>query len=298
MTASSTAERPPLSKVAREGAKRALRTYGVVTSGLRAEPDFLVIGGKRCGTTSLFRNLARHPDVLSLFPAPEQIKGAHFFDTNYDKGLSWYRSHFPTSARLALARRAAGRSKVVGEASPYYLFHPHAARRAAAAVPRAKLIVLLRNPAERAYSHYRERVRHGAESLTFEAALDREDERLAGEEEQMLADESYVSFAHEHLSYFRQGEYALALERWLSWFPRDSFLFVRSEDLFADPEPAYETVTDFLGLSPLPSETFEKHNYHPGSPMEPRTRAQLIERYRAANDRLAALIDFDVRSWT
>lgn len=292
------ADRSSVSSALREGAKRALRTYGIATSSLRARPDFVVIGGKRCGTTSLFRNLARHPDFVPLFPAPERIKGAHFFDTNYRRGTSWYRSHFPARARLALLQRVSGRKKIVGEASPYYLFHPHAARRAAAAVPDTKIVVLLRNPVERAYSHYRERVRHGVEELRFEEALDREEERLAGEEDRMLEDELYVSFAHEHLSYYHQGEYALALERWLSWFPPESFLFVRSEDLFADPEATYRGVTDFLGVPPLASETFEKHNYHPGSPMAPSTREQLIDRYRLPNERLAKLIDFDTRSWT
>ncbi|MDQ4094729.1 MAG: sulfotransferase domain-containing protein [Actinomycetota bacterium] len=281
---------------ARNAVKMTLRAYAIGTSSLRAQPDFIVIGGKRCGTTSLFRNLARHPDFVPLFPPAQQIKGAHFFDTNFTKGKTWYRSHFPLRATVA-RRRSDNRVSFTGEASPYYLFHPHAARRARDCVPDAKLIVLLRNPPDRAFSHYRERVRHGVESLSFEEALEAEDVRLAGEEEKLLADETYYSFAHEHLSYFRQGLYADALERWLQFFPRDRFLFLRSEDMFTRPAAAYDEVTTFLGVAALPEDTFERHNWHPGDPMRASTRAQLATRFADANERLSRLLDMGFPAW-
>ncbi|MDQ4004850.1 MAG: sulfotransferase domain-containing protein, partial [Actinomycetota bacterium] len=140
----------------RRSAKRVLRGVGVATSWARPLPDFVVIGAKRAGTTSLYAYLAEHPDVAPLFPARQRIKGVHYFDTNHHRGLRWYRSHMPS-----WIRRTGGR--LAGEASPYYLAHPLAAERAARTIPDAKLVVLLRNPADRAYSHYRERVRHDAE---------------------------------------------------------------------------------------------------------------------------------------
>ncbi|MDQ4142871.1 MAG: sulfotransferase domain-containing protein [Actinomycetota bacterium] len=280
----------------RTAAKKGARAYGMATSAVRAQPDFVIIGGKRCGTTSLFRNLSTHPSYVPLFPARQQIKGAHFFDTNYSRGMTWYRSHFPVRARLRSARGGPS-PRITGEASPYYLFHPHAGARAARGIPQAKLIVLLRNPVDRAYSHYRERVRHQVETLSFEEALESEDRRLAGEEERMLADETYVSFAHEHLSYVRQGLYARALRRWLEVFSREQFLFVVSEDLFRDPKEAYGRVTRFLGVESLPLKTFEKFNWHPGSPMAKETRSFLEDRFRGPNAELESLLEMDFSAW-
>ena len=291
-------ERPRPAAVAavRTAAKAALRAYGVVTSPVRGLPDFIVIGGKRCGTTSLYRNLATHPLVAPLFPRAQQIKGTHFFDTNYHRGVSWYRSHFPTHLRRA-AEESEGPGRVVGEACPYYLFHPHAPRRTYELVPDAKLIVLLRDPVARAYSHYRERVRHGVEKLTFEEALAREPERLAGEEERMISDDAYYSFAHEHFSYVGQGEYVRALERWLRLFPRELFLFVVSEDLFGHPEATYARVTGFLGLPPLTTASFERFNFHAGPSIEPDTRRALAERFAPHNRRLTELTGVDTSAW-
>ena len=132
---------------------------------------------------------------------------------------------------------------------------------------------------------------------TFEEALAAEGDRLKGEEERLLSDDSYVSPAHEHLSYFNQGRYAASLERWLDVFPRDNFMFVRSEDMFVDPGPVYDEVTSWLGVSPLPVQEYERFNFHQGAPMKSETRAMLAERYAADNEHLTRLIGFDVSRW-
>jgi|SRR5690242_3518862 len=119
-------------------------------------PHFLIIGAQRCGTTSLFEYLARHPDV-----APPSAKELHFFDSEYHKGDAWYRERFP-SLRNGF---------ITGEATPYYIFHPHTPTRVRDWNSKVKLIVLLRNPVDRAYSHYHHEVRLGTESLDFETAL-------------------------------------------------------------------------------------------------------------------------------
>lgn len=286
------AERDPMVKAV---AKKGLRLVGMATSPVRALPDFIIIGGKRCGTTSVFRNLSRHPGYVPLFPAAQKIKGPHFFDTHFDRGMTWYRSHFPPRSRLGASSSGV---RFTGESSPYYLFHPQAPKRAARHVPDAKLIVLLRNPADRAFSHYRERVRHGAETLSFEDALDAEKDRLAGEEERILKDESYASWTHEHQSYQAQGRYARSLERWLEHFPRRQFLFVRSEDLFETPRETYGRITDFLGVEPLASDTFEHHNFHPGDPMDPSVRKRLEDAFADDNERLARMLDLDLSAWS
>ena len=134
-------------KPVRRGLKTVIRAvYVMPTSPLRLLPDFLILGAQRCGTTSLYNYLAQHPSVGPLVLE----KGAHYFSTNYDKSLAWYRSHFPMKWRAAAERRH-GRPFVTGEGSPYYLFHPLAAQRVAKTLPHVKLLVMLRDPVERAY---------------------------------------------------------------------------------------------------------------------------------------------------
>lgn len=286
------ASRSGLSIQARSAAKKALRAYGVASSRLRRLPDFMIIGGKRCGTTSLHNYLVEHPRVAPLFPAPQKIKGVHYFDSNFHRGRAWYRSHFATYLTATpLARRT------IGEASPYYLFHPHAAGRARDLVPSVRLIVLLRNPVDRAYSHYRERCRHGVETLSFEEAIEREEERLQGEEERMLLDASYYSFNHEHLSYLAQGYYARSLARWTGLFDHGQFLLLPSEDFFRDPRITYKKVLDFLGLSAFTPPSFDRYNFHPGSAMHAATRERLIQHVRPWNEELAEMVGFDLSEW-
>ena len=146
----------------------------VLTAPARALPDFVILGAQKAGTTSLYAYLCAHPDVRAA-----ARKEVHYFDLNYARGATWYRSMFPLAAGLARERRG-GRRVLVGEASPYYLFYPLAAERAGAVVPSAQLIVLLRDPVERAWSHYRHEVKAGREPLEFEAALAAEPTRLAG----------------------------------------------------------------------------------------------------------------------
>ena len=277
----------------REGMKGALRSWGVLTGGTRGLPSFLVIGAKRGGTTSLFDYLLQHPHVSPIYPAVQRIKGIRYFDLHYANGDGWYRSHFPTRARVRRMERRLGGPYLGGEASPYYLFHPRAPERAHRTVPDAKLIVILRDPVERAFSHYRERLRHGAEPLTFEEAIDAEADRVRGEAARLLADEHAYSYAHEHFTYVGQGEYAAPLELWLERFARERLLVVRSEDMFEDPAGLFRRVQAFLELPLVDLEGYGRLNYHPGSAMEASIRRRLREHFAPHNRRLAELIGTD-----
>ncbi len=253
----------------------AIRHYGAATSALRMSPDYLIIGAKRGGTTSLARYLLLHPDVRPLFPARETRKGTYFFDVNYARGEAWYRSHFPTRTAHSLAERRAGRSLLVGEATPYYLHHPHAAVRARGLAPDAKVIVLLRDPVERAYSHWIERTRNGVETLDFAQAIDAEADRLEGEEARMLADPGYQSFAHQHYSYVDQGRYARGLRRWMEAYPANQLLVLRSEDFYADPAAVYAQTLGFLGLRLHTLDAFKAWNMKPKEAIDPEIVARL-----------------------
>ncbi len=217
--------------------KRAVQavTVGVgrVTSGARMTPDFLIIGGQRCGTTSMYRTLAQHPNVLKAV----KHKGVHYFDTDYGRGMAWYRAHFPLERTAAAVERRTGVPSLTFESSPYYMFHPLAAERIAADLPGVKVIVLLRDPVERAYSAHAHELARGFETEDFETALALEDERLAGEAEKMAADPTYLSHSHQHHGYLQRGRYVDHLERLEAVFGRERMHVVDSHAFFTDPEP-------------------------------------------------------------
>lgn len=256
-------------RAAREGGKRVLREYGRRTAPSRGLPDFAVIGAKRGGTTSLYNYLLEHPSVAPMFPARQNIKGTHYFDSHYWRGIDWYKSHFP------VRRGAPGSTRLTGEGSPYYLFHPLAASRMAADTPTTRLVVLLRDPVERAYSHYKERVRHQAESLSFEDAIAREPERLRGEEERIISTPGYLSREHEDHSYVAQGIYAPMLRRWFDVFDPQRVLVLFSEDFYADPDKTANQVWGFLGLPPHDLKDRRRFNYHDAPDLAQETRSAL-----------------------
>ena len=138
-----------------------------ITSLFHALPDFLIIGIAKSGTTSLYGLISAHPHVV-----PARLKEVHYFtdSRNYGMGALWYRARFPSmSYKRRLAVRY-GRKILSGEASSTYMFHPMAPGRVKALLPDVKLIAILRNPVDRAYSDYHMQVRERRESLTFEDA--------------------------------------------------------------------------------------------------------------------------------
>ncbi|HEU4753558.1 MAG TPA: sulfotransferase domain-containing protein [Armatimonadota bacterium] len=266
-------------------ARLAERGLRAITARARLLPDFLIIGAQKGGTTSLYEYLAAHPCV-----GPAAIKEVHFFDLKWDRGVSWYRAQFPTAQEKRRAEQATGQPFLTGEATPYYLYHPPAAERAFSVVPAARLIVMLRNPADRAYSHYQHERRAGREPLSFEEALEREVERLAEEPEAMTGRAEFSSGRRRH-SYLARGRYAEQLERWLARFPREQLLILNSERFYADPAAATEQACRFLGLPPPAQAEYPRHN--PGSyrgGMEPATRRRLLDHFAPENERLFRLL--------
>ncbi|HET8640542.1 MAG TPA: sulfotransferase domain-containing protein, partial [Pseudonocardiaceae bacterium] len=166
---------------ARAAVRAVTRTVGRWTADGRLRPGFLIVGAQRCGTTSLFKTLSQHPAVL---PAVFH-KGVHYFDTGYHHGLAWYLGHFPTVRAAEAVRRQHGVPAVTGESSPYYMFHPLAPQRIAADLPGVRLLVLLRDPVERAYSAHAHELARGYETEAFETALELEPARVAGERERL-----------------------------------------------------------------------------------------------------------------
>ena len=263
-----------------QSGRAAVRTFGMVTADARPDPDFLLIGAKRGGSTSFYFDLITHPQVALLFPRPDRLpkatatKGIHYFDSNYFRGSRWYRSHLPSRRVRVQQEREAGGPVVVGEGSPYYLTHPAAPRRAAADLPEVKLVAVLRDPVMRAHSHWKERVREGKEDLSFTDAIAAEPERV-GTDATKLVDPQFYSYAHEQQSYLEQSRYGAALTRWFEHFPAKNIHLLRSEDYYADPGAELDRAADFLGIAPGRFRLGAAMNSAPGGTIEPGVRRDL-----------------------
>ncbi len=262
------------------------RTVGHRTAAVRMLPAFLVVGAQRSGTTSLHRALIGHPAVVP----PLFHKGVHYFDVAYGRGPAWYRGHFPVQALAQ--RRTAGTpgAPVTFESSGYYMHHPLAAERIAADLPGVRLVAMLRDPVERAYSAHRHELARGFETEPFERALELEPERLAGEVERLRRDPHAVSHAHRHHSYVDRGQYAGQVRRLVELVGRERVHVMYSEDFFARPEPEFERLLDFLGLPQWRPEVFERHNARSRAPMQEATRTRLAAHVAPHDDELAALL--------
>jgi hypothetical protein len=260
--------------------------YGERTSDRRPLPDFLIIGTKRGGTTSLWNYLIQHPLVPRLFPA-WNTKTSHYFEENWQRGEQWYRSHFPTVRRRQAMERRHGAPPKAGEAAPLYMFHPLAPARVRSLMPEVKLIVLLRDPVERAYSHWKERRTEGKEPLGFAEALAAEPARTQGERERLIADPALFSEAYDWHTYRARGRYLEHLEPWLQRFPREQLLVVPSETLYREPAATYADVLRFVGLPAYQIGRFEVFNDRRSAPMGPAVRAELTDYYRPYNAALA-----------
>lgn len=267
---------PKLPEPVRKVARNAVWGLGRATARWRPLPDFLVIGAQKAGTTALYAYLRWHPAITG--PSWKEVS---FFDRHWWRGEAWYRGQFPL--------RPGGR--LVGEASPSYLFHPLAPERARAVVPDAKLIVLLRDPVDRAYSQYQHEVALGREPLSFEDALAAEDDRTRGEVERLLADPRAFSRAWWDHTYAARGLYAEQLERWLMVFPREQLLVVTTDELGERPGEAYASILAFLGAAPHQLDDYPRVFDRDYAPMQLHTRAALGARFAEPNRRLEELLD-------
>ena len=220
-----------------------------------------------------------------------------FFNAHWDRGLDWYRSHFPSTNERERFSQEHGRPSVTGDATASYLLHPWTPERAARVVPGAKLIVCLRDPVDRALSQFHAGRRRSYEPLeTFEEALAAEPGRLGPEAARVEADPGYFSRPFHLWAYAAGGRYAEQIERWLAHFPQEAFLFVSFErDLVADPVQGLRRIQAHLGLEPHANRELPTLNMNAGTydGMADETRARLTEEFRGPNRRLTELIGTD-----
>lgn len=264
---------------------RWIRRY---TSRIRLLPDFIIAGAEKCGTSSLHAALAMHECIASCV-----TKEPSFFDIKFERGLSWYRKHFPTRIRK-LHNSFRGLDFMTFESTVSYIYHPHAPRRISQTLPRVKLILMLRNPVDRAYSSYwyRRAEWNDFEFQTFEDAIKFEIENNIAEQERkkILDDERYPYHRYYRYSYLARGMYTEQLENLFSYFRRDRVFIIKSEDYFKDPAKVYTEVLRFLGLKESLPDRFpvKKKGYHPE--MSHSTRKKLQEYFEPHNERLYQIL--------
>ena len=262
--------------------------YCSLTGFLHVLPNFLIIGFVKCGTTSLYEYLIQHPSVYA--PTGKEID---YFDRFHKRGNNWYKNKFPLQIQKFLIKNFYKKNFVTGEATPRYIEHPHALKRIKKTLPNAKFIVLLRNPIDRAYSHYNQNIHLDYEYRSFEDAIAHEQERIRGRYQKMQDNENYYSWDFDIYAYLQHGIYATYLERWLQEFPKEQFFITSSEEFLKDTKNVYNKVLKFLNLSNFELSDYQrfKQREYKNPNINDNLRKQLVDFFRPHNERLYNLLD-------
>ena len=207
-----------------------------ILSKYRALPDFVIIGTQKGGTTSLFNYLVQHPEIVAPYR-----KEVHYFNRSYRLGTSYYKAYFPLNRHGV---------KLTGEASPDYFDNPLVPERMHALIPNAKIILLLRNPISRAFSHFQMMRKLGFESHSFSSAIKQEKIRVEKFKDKVASDPYYYDLSIERYSYLQKGFYYQHLKNWENFYSPNQMLILKSEDFFFYPDKTFKEVLEFLGVDP------------------------------------------------
>lgn len=268
-------------------------------------PTFLVIGAMRSGTTALSAYLRAHPEVFV-----SRQKELNFFDTYFDRGIEWYAKWFEDAKGFA----------AVGEATPSYMYAEEAGARMGSVLPDAKLVVMLRNPVDRAYSHFWLNRSRGLEDLEFAQAIEAEPRRLAEGGWKARFGKSYLD----------RGRYLPQLRRVCEYYPRSALHVALFEDLSREPLTTFASICRFIGVDDtvVPPRlgqaqggyrvhrskllhraskrfpetmrrTVRKWNSRPSSypAMDADIRAELLSRFARENKALEVWLGMDLSAW-
>ncbi len=205
---------------------------------LRKKPVFFLIGTQKAGTTSLFSYLIQHPEIASPI-----IKELQFFNMNYQRGINYYHSFFPLKA-------LSGKKVIAGEATPDYFDHPLAPERLYKYNPQAKLIVVLRDPVKRAFSHFNfvKSYNNDIKNASFFEALDKEKKILKTAFEHIRTQPVKSAIDISNYGYIYKGEYINHLRRWFRFFSKNQILIIDFNLLKTNPEQVLETICKFLEI--------------------------------------------------
>jgi len=257
------------------------RNIYALTGPIRSLPDFIIIGTARSGSTSLYYNICQHPCVLSA--AYDELG---FFDSNFHLGLNWYRSLFPTLFSKWVVKQKK-QFAITGEDTPFYIWNPLVAKRILKIIPNIKLIVLFRNPVDRAYSNYHLGVRAGSEKLSFEDAIQMELKKLDKINDEIEQDVDKYTTPR---SYIAKGFYADQLKVWLELFSSEQLMIVSTEDLESNPQKTLDRIYNFLKIPKNHRLIPEKQKIAAYPKMKNKTREFLIDLYKKKNAELFTMI--------
>lgn len=225
--------------------------------------------------------MIEHPQILSA-----SSKELHFFNWRSKPGrkgnrtVKWYLQQFPEIAD--------GENILTGEATPDYIIDPYTPQKMFDLLPKVKLIVILRNPVDRAISHYYQNreISKKREPLPLRKAIEKEPERLQLEREKLINDENYRSLGHREYSYLERGVYIEQLQKWMSIFPQEQFLILKSEDFFDNPNSTLQQTFNFLGLPNHQAKIDKKYNQMSYQSINPEIRQKLVEYFQPYNQKL------------
>lgn len=239
-----------------------------LANSTHCEIEFLIIGAQKSGTTAFFKYLSQHPDIY--MPPEKEVEFFHD-DKKFNKGKAWYYNTYFANA---------GEQILKGEASTHYMMYGNVPERIHGFYPGIKLIALLRNPVERAYSHYKMAVRRGVEDRSFHECVVQNIGRGPIPDTQVDHNRDYVLF----------GEYGRILQHYLKWFNKDQIMVVFSEDLINEPLLTIQRVYSFLGASAdfVPSNLGKKYHVSgrqriPGLTTWVRRRVEWLKRQKWAS---------------
>lgn len=252
-------------------------------------PDFLVIGAQKCATTSLYNYLTNHPCIYSAYK-----KEIGYFDRRYySKNIKWYRSHFPSFLRKYYTKWAIKRDFITGEASTGYVLYPHALKRIAKTLPKVKLVLILRNPVDRAYSHYQHTKRGGREILSFEDAIKKEVERVGIACKKLKEDEKYFNIDIAYYAYRFIGVYIDQIKVLMSLFPKEQILILKYEDFIMNPLAVYRKTLEFLDIPNSKLKDLRKYNEGEYTKMDIKVRKSLVDYFKPYNKKLYEYLGVD-----
>lgn len=240
-------------------------------------PGAIIIGAQRCGTTRFFNLLNRHPQIAF------GKKEIHFYDLRFNRGLDWYYSVLPPCEE----------GEISIEGSPYYIYHPLCAERIFKCQPGVKIIALVRNPVDRAYSNYHHELRGKWENLSFREALLAEPGRTEGTEERIIRDNGMFCSDHNHYSYLQRSAYYSQLMRYYNLFDHDNIMVIRSEDFYEDEQKVLLETHEFLGLEPVKQEVGAFGGIKEYPPLDVDLREKLVKFFRPHNVQLEEFLKRD-----
>lgn len=251
--------------------------YGV-TAKYRILPNFIIIGAKRCGTTSLYHHLGEHPCIIRA-----KRDNVGFFNNNFELGLNYYKSFFPS---IWSKNRIISKEKyfMTFDVTTGYLLNPIVATNISETIPDVKLILIVRNPVDRAYSEYN----LITNQKSFEELISDEINKTDRGNNNTLG--NVIDFTKNESFLLRKGMYAKQLFPWFKIFPKDQFLILSAEDYAVTPQKVYNDIFKFLGLPQYQITNMQKVNKGSYAQMNTPTRELLVNYFRRYNDDFFKLI--------